>query len=46
VRVSNEPAIELYRTYGFVATGVRKGYYNDNREDALIMWRDWEGTSA
>ena len=46
VRVSNEPAIELYRSYGFVATGVRKGYYNDNREDALIMWKEWEGDTA
>ena len=46
VRVSNEPAIELYRSYGFVATGVRRGYYSDNREDALIMWKEWEGESA
>jgi ribosomal-protein-alanine N-acetyltransferase len=46
VRVSNEPAIELYRSYGFVATGVRRGYYSDNREDALIMWKEWEGDSA
>ena len=40
VRVSNETAIELYRRLGFVETGVRRGYYTDNREDALIMWRD------
>jgi ribosomal-protein-alanine N-acetyltransferase len=46
VRVSNETAIELYRSFGFIATGVRRGYYVDNREDALIMWRDWEGDSA
>ena len=46
VRVSNEAAIELYRSFGFVATGVRRGYYSDNREDALIMWKDWEGRSA
>ena len=46
VRVSNEPAIELYRSFGFIATGVRKGYYSDNREDALIMWKDWEGATA
>ena len=46
VRVSNDPAIELYRSFGFVATGVRRGYYSDNREDALIMWKDWEGDSA
>ena len=40
VRVSNETAIDLYRRLGFVETGVRRGYYTDNREDALIMWRD------
>jgi ribosomal-protein-alanine N-acetyltransferase len=40
VRVTNETAIELYRRLGFVETGVRRGYYTDNREDALIMWRD------
>ncbi|MHB1242286.1 MAG: ribosomal protein S18-alanine N-acetyltransferase [Gaiellaceae bacterium] len=40
VRVSNEGAIKLYETVGFVARGVRRGYYTDNREDALIMWRD------
>lgn len=46
VRVSNEPAIELYRSFGFVATGVRPRYYEDDNEDALIMWRDWEGDTA
>jgi ribosomal-protein-alanine N-acetyltransferase len=40
VRVSNEGAIKLYETMGFVSRGVRRGYYTDNREDALIMWRD------
>ena len=40
VRVSNEGAIKLYQGLGFVARGVRRGYYTDNREDALIMWRD------
>jgi [ribosomal protein S18]-alanine N-acetyltransferase len=40
VRVSNSIAIHLYESIGFVATGVRRGYYTDNREDALIMWRD------
>ena len=37
VRVSNEIAQKLYVKYGFQEKGVRKGYYSDNREDALIM---------
>jgi ribosomal-protein-alanine N-acetyltransferase len=40
VRVSNAVAIHLYEALGFIASGVRRGYYTDNREDALIMWRD------
>ena len=40
VRVSNDSAIHLYISLGFVETGIRRGYYTDNREDALIMWRD------
>jgi len=40
VRVSNDAAIELYESLGFRGQGVRRGYYTDNREDALIMWRD------
>jgi ribosomal-protein-alanine N-acetyltransferase len=42
VRVSNEVAIRLYEQAGFRARGIRRGYYTDNREDALIMWRDPE----
>jgi ribosomal-protein-alanine N-acetyltransferase len=38
VRVSNEPARALYGRFGFGPGGVRRGYYNDNGEDALIMW--------
>ena len=40
VRVSNATAIALYERLGFQATGVRRGYYTDNREDALVMWKD------
>ena len=40
VRISNEGAIQLYEQLGFEPRGVRRGYYTDNREDALIMWRD------
>ncbi len=40
VRVSNASAIALYERLGFQATGVRRGYYTDNREDAVIMWKD------
>jgi [ribosomal protein S18]-alanine N-acetyltransferase len=40
VRVSNDAAISLYEALGFRARGIRRGYYTDNREDALIMWRD------
>ena len=46
VRVSNEVAIKLYEQAGFKARGVRRGYYTDNREDALIMWRDPEPRPA
>ena len=40
VRVSNATAIALYERLGFEARGLRRGYYTDNREDALIMWKD------
>ena len=40
VRISNDEAIGLYEKLGFVRQGVRRSYYTDNREDALIMWRD------
>jgi ribosomal-protein-alanine N-acetyltransferase len=40
VRISNTTAIALYERFGFEASGVRRGYYTDNREDALIMWKD------
>jgi len=38
VRASNSPAQSLYSRLGFVTAGVRKGYYADTGEDALIMW--------
>ena len=40
VRVSNTHAIKLYERLGFQARGIRRGYYTDNREDALIMWKN------
>jgi [ribosomal protein S18]-alanine N-acetyltransferase len=41
VRVSNAEAIRLYERLGFRPRGIRRGYYTDNREDALIMWREF-----
>ena len=38
VRFSNKAAQELYRRFGFAPVGVRKGYYQQPDEDALIMW--------
>jgi ribosomal-protein-alanine N-acetyltransferase len=38
VRVTNRPAQELYRKFGFAPAGVRKGYYAEVNEDALVMW--------
>jgi [ribosomal protein S18]-alanine N-acetyltransferase len=40
VRISNEDAIRLYEKLGFEPRGIRRGYYTDNKEDALIMWKD------
>jgi ribosomal-protein-alanine N-acetyltransferase len=40
VRVSNRPAIAMYERLGFRSSGVRPRYYQDNGEDALIMWLD------
>ena len=40
VRITNDAAIRLYERLGFEPRGLRRGYYTDNREDALIMWRD------
>ncbi|MFT8319249.1 MAG: ribosomal protein S18-alanine N-acetyltransferase [Sporolactobacillus sp.] len=38
VRVSNEIAQNLYRKLGFSNGGIRKNYYTNNNEDALVMW--------
>lgn len=38
VRASNQPAISLYRKFGFQDVGRRRRYYQDNDEDALILW--------
>lgn len=38
VRVSNLVAQRMYRKFGLVPAGIRKNYYTDNQEDALIMW--------
>ena len=40
VRVSNKAAISLYEKYSFKSLGTRKGYYQNNNEDALIMWTE------
>lgn len=40
VRVSNVPAIKMYEKYGFKSLGTRKNYYQNNNEDALIMWTE------
>ena len=44
VRKSNLGAQTLYRKYGFKDIGIRKAYYSDNREDAIVMWTGnlWE----
>lgn len=43
VRITNQRAISLYRRLGFDTHGIRRGYYSDNGEDAMIMWRLPEG---
>lgn len=40
VRMSNTGAQALYRRFGFSPAGVRKNYYSDSNEDALIMWAE------
>lgn len=40
VKVSNIPAINLYKKFGFKELGIRKNYYQDNNEDALLLWSE------
>ena len=42
VRVSNAPAIALYKKLGFSEVGRRPGYYHNPREDALILRKEWD----
>ena len=42
VRMGNAPAQALYHKYGFKAEGIRKNYYPDTKEDAIIMWKYFE----
>jgi ribosomal-protein-alanine N-acetyltransferase len=39
VRMGNRAAMALYNKYGFKMEGIRKGYYTDTNEDAVIMWK-------
>ncbi|MGN1170141.1 MAG: GNAT family N-acetyltransferase, partial [Lachnospiraceae bacterium] len=39
VRAGNGSAIRLYEKAGFVTEGIRKGFYDEPKEDALIMWK-------
>ena len=39
VRASNDSAISLYQSLGFKVSGIRKEYYEDDNEDAIIMWK-------
>ncbi|HWP04958.1 MAG TPA: GNAT family N-acetyltransferase [Polyangiaceae bacterium] len=44
-RASNEPALALYRSAGFFVTDVRRAYYSDNGEDAVVMRLELGSTS-
>ncbi|MDO8738066.1 MAG: ribosomal protein S18-alanine N-acetyltransferase [Candidatus Deferrimicrobium sp.] len=46
VRAGNEAAQRLYRSMGFVFRGIRKGYYTDTREDAVILDREVRKSDA
>ena len=40
VRISNEPAIAFYKKHGFIEDGIRKGFYEQPKEDALLMSKE------
>ena len=42
VRESNTPAIALYNSMGFTQLGIRKNYYRNPKENALILGKEWE----
>jgi ribosomal-protein-alanine N-acetyltransferase len=46
VRASNHGAQELYRAFGFAPAGIRKGYYAETKEDAIVMWANDVATPA
>jgi [ribosomal protein S18]-alanine N-acetyltransferase len=46
VRVSNREAMAMYERFGFVSAGLRRGYYHDNGEDAVIMWYERDPEQA
>jgi [ribosomal protein S18]-alanine N-acetyltransferase len=46
VRMSNAAAQTMYRRFGFAPAGVRRGYYVDNAEDAMVMWAHGIGEQA
>ena len=41
-RESNAPAIALYKAMGFIQLGLRKNYYRNPKENALILGKEWE----
>jgi [ribosomal protein S18]-alanine N-acetyltransferase len=46
VRAGNRAAQELYRAFGFAPAGIRKGYYVETKEDAIVMWANDVDTEA